>query len=187
MSSFIVGVVGIANGSCGRVFLVGVSGRHAEAGCAELSSASWLETLLDEAGDRLRSGLVARFGVQTGCEAYADAVAWASEHAEELRAMSSPIGYLFRVGQSAARRYLRWERHPVELPPVDPGRAPDVEPGLPAAIAGLGVEERTAVVLVHCHRWSYAEVAELLEVEVTTVNNYVSRGMAKLRRSLGVT
>jgi RNA polymerase sigma factor (sigma-70 family) len=125
--------------------------------------------------------------VQTGCEAHADAVAWASEHAEELRVMSSPLGYLFRVGQSAARRYVRWAHVPVELPPVESARAPEVEPGLPSAIARLGVEERTAVVLVHCHAWSYAEVAELLEVEVTTVNNYVSRGMTKLRRSLGVT
>ncbi|MDJ0768164.1 MAG: sigma-70 family RNA polymerase sigma factor [Ilumatobacter sp.] len=152
-----------------------------------MTSASWLEAFLDESGDRLRRGLVARFGVQIGCEAHADAVAWASEHADELRAMSSPLGYLFRVGQSSARRYLRWQRHPVELPPVDSGRDPDVEPGLPGAIAGLGVEERTAVVLVHCHGWTYVEVAELLEVEVTTVNNYVSRGMTKLRRSLGVT
>ncbi len=169
------------------MFLVGVSSRYAETGWAEVSSSSWLERFLDESGDRLRRGLVARFGVQIGCEAHADAIAWATEHAGELRAMSSPLGYLFRVGQSAARRYVRWERHPVELPPVDLGRAPDVEPGLPAALAGLGVEERTAVLLVHCHGWSYAEVAELLEVRVTTVNNYVSRGMTKLRRSLGVT
>ncbi len=166
--------------------LVGVSSRFADAECVELGAASWLEAFLGDSGDRLRRGLVARFGVQTGCEAHADAVAWASEHAAELRAMSSPLGYLFRVGQTAARRYLRWERHPVELPPVDQDHAPHVEPGLPGALAGLGVEERTAVVLVHCHGWSYAEVAELLEVEVTTVNNYVSRGMVKLRRSLGV-
>ncbi len=168
------------------MFLVGVSGRHARADCAEVSAASWLEGFLAASGDRLRRGLVARFGVQIGCEAHADAVAWASEHADELQAMSSPLGFLFRVGQSAARRYLRWERRPVELPTVDAARHPHVEPGLPAAVAGLGAEERTAVVLVHCHGWTYGEVAELLEVEITTINNYVSRGMAKLRRSLGV-
>ena len=169
------------------MLLVGVSGRQAEASCTEVSATSWLEGFLDGPSDRLRSGLVARFGVRIGCEAHADAIAWASEHAAELQTMASPLGYLFRVGQSAARRYLRWERRPVELPPADPARDPLVEPALPAALAELREAERTAVVLVHCHGWSYAEVAELLEVEITTVNNYVSRGMTKLRRSLGVT
>ncbi len=177
---------GGVNGHRSSRVLVDVSGRDTGASCAEVDSSTWLERFLDGSGGRLRSGLVARYGVQVGCEAHADAVAWATEHADELRDMASPLGYLFRVGQSAARRYVRWDRRPPELPPVDTVRDPLVEPGLPSALAGLPVNERTAVVLVHCHGWTYAEAAELLEVEITTINNYVSRGMSKLRRSLGV-
>lgn len=40
-------------------------------------------------------------------------MAWGWEHAGELAAMTNPAGYLFRVGQSAARRYRKFDRHRV--------------------------------------------------------------------------
>ena len=40
--------------------------------------------------------------------------------------------------------------------------------------------------LVFGHEWSMAEVAELLDLSKSTVQNHVERGMKKLRRRLGV-
>ena len=51
--------------------------------------------------------LVAFYGVEVGCEATADALALAWERWDSIEAMTNPIGYLFRVGQSRSRRYRR--------------------------------------------------------------------------------
>ena len=47
------------------------------------------------------------------------------------------MGYLYRVGQSAARRYLRWSRRPDDLPSVPSVMEPLIEPALPLAIQRL--------------------------------------------------
>jgi DNA-directed RNA polymerase specialized sigma24 family protein len=41
------------------------------------------------------------------------------------------------------------------------------------------------VVLVHCFAWTPVEVAELLDVSVSTVRNHLDRGMKRLRATLG--
>ena len=63
---------------------------------------------------------------------------------------------------------------------------PWVEPGLPDALARLPERQRVVVYLVFGHEWSMSEVAALLGVEKATVQKHVERGMAKLRRRLGV-
>src|SRR4051812_8647512 len=83
---------------------------------------------------RVRRALVAAYGVEEGADAAAAAFAYAWEHWHELREMENPAGYLFRVGQSAARR---GRRRPIVLPPVEVAMLPDVEPGLPLALASL--------------------------------------------------
>jgi RNA polymerase sigma factor (sigma-70 family) len=98
--------------------------------------------------------------------------------------MANPVGFLYRVAQSNARRYLRWER-PVRFPPEDSGERMAPEPGLPAALAALREAHRVAVLLVHAHGWTYREVAAVLDVPESTVRNHVHRGMRKLRRSMG--
>ena len=52
----------------------------------------------------------ANSGIETGPDVAADAFAWAWEYWDEVRAMANPVGYLYRVGQSAARRHRRWGR-----------------------------------------------------------------------------
>jgi DNA-directed RNA polymerase specialized sigma24 family protein len=111
------------------------------------------------------------------------AVAW--ERWDEVSAMANPTGYVFGVGRNTARRASR-RRRPVYVDLPEQG-LPDVEPGLPAALAGLPEKQRVAVALVHGYGWSMAEVAELLGTKKTTVQNHVERGLAKLRRTLGVT
>jgi RNA polymerase sigma factor (sigma-70 family) len=68
--------------------------------------------------------------------------------------------------------------------PVD--REPWVEPELPAALSRLSEKQRVVVILIHCFEWTQAEVAELLGVSKSTVQNHLERGLAKLRHKLGV-
>lgn len=135
----------------------------------------------------LRRALVARYGVELGTEAAADAVAYAWEHRTAVSALANPLGYLFRVGQSSVRRNVR-ERRRLDLPAeaiVDEyGHIDKPEPGLPNALALLSDDQRVAVVLVHAHAYSYAEVAAVLDVPVSTVRNHVHRGLVHLRRHL---
>ena len=136
---------------------------------------------------RLRRAFVARYGLDLGLEITAETMAWAWEHRSRLAGVSNPAGYLYRVGQSRARRHLRWRRRQVSFPTESPEAAmPWVEPNLGTALAQLDAEQRTAVVLVHCFQWTYAEVAELLEVPHHTIRNHLHRGLNRLRSLLGV-
>jgi RNA polymerase sigma-70 factor (ECF subfamily) len=135
----------------------------------------------------LRVAFLARYGTDLGPEVTAETMAWAWEHRQELDAMNNPTGYLFRVGQSKSRRFLRWKRERLRFPAEranSPG--PWTEPQLPDALAKLDEEERTAVVLVHCFQWTYVEVGELLDLPLHTVRNRIHRGLSQLRISLGV-
>ena len=97
--------------------------------------------------------------------------------------MRNRAGYVYRVARSRARP----RRTPPALPPVDAARLPDVEPGLPAALAALPERQRVAVLLVHGFGWTHAEVGELFGVSESTVRNHLARGLDHLRRKLGVT
>lgn len=48
----------------------------------------------------------------------------------------------------------------------------------------LNPDQRVAVVLVHAHGHSYADAAALMDIPVTTLTNYVTRGLARLRHFL---
>ena len=61
-----------------------------------------------------------------------------------------------------------------------------VEPALPAALAGLSEQQRTAVVLIHAFDWTQQEVAELLDIRRTTVQKHLERGLEKLQTALEV-
>jgi RNA polymerase sigma-70 factor (ECF subfamily) len=56
---------------------------------------------------RLSYALAAAYGVEVGRESTSDALAHAGEDWSKLRGMDNPGGYLYRVGQSRARRYRR--------------------------------------------------------------------------------
>jgi len=131
---------------------------------------------------RLRRALVAWYGVDVGSEATADAMAYAWERWDALEAMKNPTGYLFRVGQSSSRRYRR--RH-VALPPVPAEEAGLIDARLPMSLARLSPRQRAAVLLVHAHGWTYAEAADALGCNVSTLRNHLARGLRRLRLDLG--
>jgi DNA-directed RNA polymerase specialized sigma24 family protein len=130
---------------------------------------------------KLRRALTAAYGPDRGREATAEALAWAWEHRDRLERIDRPVAYLYRVGQSRTR--LRRRR-------FLGGRAewsePWIEPGLAAGLAALSERQRVAVVLVHSYAWTMAEVADVLGVKVTTVQNHLERGLARLRSTLEV-
>jgi RNA polymerase sigma-70 factor (ECF subfamily) len=130
--------------------------------------------------------LVAAYGRERGNDAAAEALGYAWEHWSRIAAMENPMGYLFRVGQSRTR--------PRRRPPLAAlwGR-PETgdgdrlfEPGFERALADLSEQQRVAVVLVHGYAWTLREVAELVDVSVSTVQTHVERALVKLRASLEV-
>ena len=143
------------------------------------------ETFLAEAEPRLRRALVAAYGPAAGREATVDALAWAWEHWDRVERLDNPVGYLYRVGQTEARKARRTPP-PVEVHPVATGREPWFEPGLEPALLALTEHQRVAVVLCHGFGWTHREVADLLDVSTSSVQSHVERGLANLRRALEV-
>ena len=136
-----------------------------------------------ETEPRLTYALAAAYGIEVGAEVTADALAWAWEHWSEVERMRNPAGYLYRVGQSKARRYLR----PVVLFPSVPAvEAPGVSADLHDALARLSKNQRVAVVLLHGLRYTEREVADLLGISRWSVRTHADRGLSKLRDALEV-
>lgn len=144
------------------------------------------ETVVGPVEDQVRRALVARYGVDVGTDAAAEAIAWAWEHLEELTAMANPAGYLFRVGQSATKRLFRWRR-PAPVFPPEPAHPEmgvfDVD--LFDALTQLKPDQRVAVLMVHGYGFTYRDVANVLDTTESAVTNHVHRGLAKVRRILG--
>lgn len=134
-----------------------------------------------ECEPRLSHALAAAYGPEVGAEATADALLWAWEHWSKVQGMKNPVGYLYRVGQSKARRYYR----PVKLFP-----APDpavIDPTLPVLLEGLSKNQRVATVLIHAYQFSEREVADLLSISRWSVRTHAERGLARLQKALEVT
>lgn len=141
------------------------------------------EEFAETAARRVRAALVAAYGPDIGMDAAAEAMAYGWENWERLEAMGNPAGYMFRVGQSAARKL----RRPAGLLPAPPvHEMPHIEPGLVPALNELSEHQRICVVLVHGFGWSQVEVADLLDVAPPTVRTHLQRAMARLKTSLEV-
>ena len=142
------------------------------------------EDFVAVAEPRLHDALSALLGGDLGREATAEALAYGWQNWDRVEGMDNPAGYLYAVGRDRSRRFNRRQRRLFES--ESGSRIPWVEPGLPTALAGLSERQRVVVTLVYCFEWSLSEVAELLGLRKTTVQNHSERGLAKLRSSLGV-
>ena len=138
------------------------------------------EDFFERVEPKLRIALIAVFGQEAGRDATAAALAYGWEHWDRISSMGNPVGYLYRVGQSSQRRHKepRWIEAPQD-------HTPHFEPGLPAAIAALSEKQRLAVVLVHAYGWNRKEVADIVGISVSSIDTHLSRGLSRLRRSLG--
>jgi RNA polymerase sigma-70 factor (ECF subfamily) len=139
-------------------------------------------TFVKEIEPRLRHALVAALGQDRGLDATSHALAYAFEKWDRLKIMENPAGYLYRVGRSRTR----FEGIRPKFAPVPIEAAPNVEPGLPAALRRLSEKQRVAVVMVHAYGWSREETASLMGSSVSTVDTHLHRGLSKLRSALGV-
>lgn len=140
--------------------------------------------VLERVAPLVRRALVARYGTEVGGDAAADAIAWGWEHGQTISSMANPGGYLYRVGQTSARRaHRRLSRSafPVEPVWID---APDLPGDLFDALHRLKADQRVAVLMVHGHGFSYRETADVLETTEASVRNHVHRGMRRLRVDL---
>lgn len=139
------------------------------------------EAFVQNVEPSLRRALVAALGFERGREATAEALAWAWQHFPRVRGLDNKVAYLYRVGQSKSRARKTpfvFERAESYEPWHDPGLAP--------ALESLTEHQRVAVVLVKGFEWKLHEVAELMNVSVSTVQTHVERGMHSLRSKLEV-
>lgn len=161
----------------------------------EDDTASGFERFVEHAEPRLRRALGAAYGPTVGRDAALDALSWAWQNWDRLRPMVNPVGYLYRVGQTAARREFRTRRHDEAVQTALEGHAapggldPDVDDAheLESALDRLSPHQRTAVVLVHGFGLPLREVAETMEVSVATVRKHIERALDRLRTNLEVT
>ncbi|WP_194910854.1 SigE family RNA polymerase sigma factor [Catenulispora rubra] len=113
---------------------------------------------------------------------------------DRLRAADHPVAYargvVANMARNRTRRAIR-ERSRVRL--LWAGRTerveePDVAGGVDvrAALARLPFRKRSCVVLRHAFDMSEKETAQALGISVGTVKSQTSKGMAELRRLLGV-
>ncbi len=131
---------------------------------------------------KLRHALIAAWGLEIGEDATADALTYAWEHWTKVEKMHNPAGYLYRVGRSNAKRYLR---RPIEMDRPE-ATSPRHEPSLDGAVDLLTERQRVAVVLRHSFGWTHAEIGRFIGVSVPTVQKHVERGLTKLRTAMKV-
>ncbi len=132
---------------------------------------------------RMRYALVAALGYDRGRDATQDALVFGWEHWDRIRTMENPAGYLYRV---ARRRALRGRRRPpAAFEPAARDPEPP-EPALEAALRELSRKQRSAVYLVEAAGLTYQEAADMLGVSRSTLQTHLERGLAGLRRTLGV-
>ncbi len=147
-----------------------------------LTDRSDFEVLVEGMEPELRRALAGHVREDAIEDAVAEALAYAWENRGRVLSMDNPAGYLYRVAQSRSRRQreglLVW-RGEREMP--------DIEPGLPDALAALPHTQSSAVWLVHGCGWTYTMTAEALGVSVSAVGTHLSRGLDRLRKELGVT
>lgn len=144
--------------------------------------ADGFDAFFAESETPLRRALVATYGPTVGRGAAVDALSWAWEHWDRLRHMDNPIGYLYRVGQTAANRATR----PLRAALPDDGAVAEPTMGersdLEKALVALSEQQRAVVVMVHGYGISQRETADILGISVSTCREHLARGMDRLRQ-----
>jgi DNA-directed RNA polymerase specialized sigma24 family protein len=139
------------------------------------------EAFVREVEPSLRRALVAAYGFERGRDATAEALGWAWQNWDRAQKLDNKVAYLFRVGQSRSRD----RKTPVTFERVE-SSDPWFDPGLIPALTSLTEQQRIAVVLVNGFDWKLREVAELMNVGISTVQSHLERGMHSLRVALEV-
>jgi RNA polymerase sigma-70 factor (ECF subfamily) len=102
---------------------------------------------------------------------------------------SNPTGWVYRVAYRWAIDRLRRRATEQRLLPRLFRRSEtqaEIEPGLDGALAGLSDGQRAVVVLAYAFEWTEQEIAEVLGLPPGTVKSRLHRGLAALRKEIGV-
>ena len=102
------------------------------------------------------------------------------------------LAWLYRVAGNLARSYLRrlkrWMRltpEPAQVPaPLERILSEERRRAVQTALSGLAFPLRQVVLLRYYMEFSYAEIAEALQVPIGTVMSRLNRAKAQLERSL---
>lgn len=158
-------------------------------------SAERFDAFLVQTEPRLRVALVATYGVTVGRDAAVDALAWAWSNWSRVQSMQNPVGYLYRVGQTSARRQYAESRRQNELAirvlnhserVIDSDARFEAADILKPALDSLSEQQRSAIVLVHGYGMPLRDAAETMNISVATVREHVKRAMTKLRTTMEV-
>ena len=146
---------------------------------------SEFEAFMREVEPRLRAALVSLLGPLDGRNAAVDALSFAWENFEEVKAMRNPAGYLYRVGARAASRNrtrdVLFEEPPTEVAVYD---QVCIEPRLAGALSTLSERQRLAVILIHVYGYTLRDAAEILAVSRSTLHLTARRGLRRLAHVL---
>lgn len=140
------------------------------------------DAFVRDAEPQLRRALLGCRPVESVSDGVAEALAFAWQHWDRVQEMANPVGYLFRVAQTATRG-----RRPARLAWPSPSELGmrTFEPALVPAMLALPRRQRTAIWLVHGCGWTHAETAEAMGLSASTVSTHVARGMRTLRKKIG--
>ena len=111
------------------------------------------------------------------------------ESAPGYRPQGSPMAWLLTIARNLARSRLRQSGRLVGLdeedwnaiPAADPDVTPEDRQVLQEALARLGEEERQIILLHAVSGLKHREIADLLELPVSTVLSKYHRGLKKLK------
>ena len=139
----------------------------------------------------LRSGAAPHDAEEAAAEAFFRAYralrGYERERIEALRIRSWLVTIALNVWRNEIRRRSRHPELPLEAT-IEPSFAPDYRhvegDAVGGLLAGLGDDQRTAVVLKHVLGFSYREIGEVMNMPEGTVKSHVSRGLESLRRSM---
>lgn len=122
-------------------------------------------------------------------DAAQDAFVKVWESAPAYRSQGAPMAWLLTITRNLARSRLRQSGREIDLDEeawnAIPAACPDVTPEdravLQEALARLGAEERQIVLLYAVAGLKHREIAQLLELSLSTVLSKYHRGLKKLK------
>jgi len=119
-----------------------------------------------------------------------EALLRAYERWDQVSAMDSPAGYVYRTALNLHRSHLRKlavraRRVFATVPAEDPGGSVAASQDVRRALARLPRGQQEALILVEWLGLSSEEVGELLGIDAASVRGRLHRGRSSLRRILG--
>lgn len=147
--------------------------------------------LLDDWGDRLlRLCTLYLKDVHLAEDAVQETLIKAWRNADKFRGDGSEITWITRIAINVCKSYLRapWKRRRAPAEELErlfaPTADPQVDDALPRAILALSRPYREVIILYYYQELKAREIADILQVDVSTVTARLSRARKQLREAL---